>query len=338
MEKLNRIQKEAVPEIGTVVFRGFKNGVWHVLQGDASLDDVDWIDVRGCISEDAWDAIAIQLGISNETLFERIEAGQRSHYFYDPECEGMVIRALYQSQDNILASSQLWSEQEGIALNIGQLTLIQTKNALLTMSDNADHFVDKAFTRYRENEEKLNFEYLVYLLLDNIIDEYYRVMMDLENRFEALEDVILARRMTDRLSALHEFRKTLFSVRTAASNLHDALENRMMDRAESHSYYSRELYDHLKHIEEYALYFREGITSLIEIMLTMNDNRLNEIMTTLTVFSTIFIPLTFFTGVYGMNFRFMPELDKPIAYPIFWGISIVTSLVMIFYFKRRKWL
>ena len=77
---------------------------------------------------------------------------------------------------------------------------------------------------------------------------------------------------------------------------------------------------------------------MIEIMLTMNDNRLNEIMATLTVFATIFIPLTFITGIYGMNFENMPELKIPFAYPVFWLVTIVLTVYMIRYFKRRTWL
>jgi magnesium transporter len=338
MEKLNRIDVDETPEAGTVVFRGFKDSEWHIMTETAPKEDVNWIDVRGNISDNAWKGIAGQLGLTQETLLERIETGQHSHYFFDKECEGMIIRVLFQADYEGYVKSDAEAPAVGPSLRIGQLSLIQTKDAILTISENADDFVDKALERYHEKEAEINYEFLVYLLLDTVIDEYYHVMMDLEDRFETLEDVILARRMTNRLGELHSFRKTLFSVRTSVSNLHDALENRMMDRAESHSYYSRELYNHLKHIEDYALYFREGITSLIEIMLTMNDNRLNEIMTTLTVFSTIFIPLTFLTGVYGMNFEFMPELEMPIAYPLFWVASVVMTIVMINYFKRRKWM
>jgi len=348
MEKLNRSFINEGEHQGEVFYRGYYKGHWRLLPEDAPLNDVNWIDVRGQIAQHDWSAIAKQLGLQLDVLLDKVESGQHSQYFFDPQSAGIIARVLMLDEpkfnqmdrpapaDEIELSARL--KKAEIRLSTGQVTLIQTKEAILTMSDNADALVNHVIKRYREDDETMDPEYFVYLLLDSIIDEYYHVMMEMEERYELLEEMILAKRMTNRLSDLHYFRKTLFTIRNAANNLHDALENRMMDRQESQSVYMRELYEHLRSIEDYALYFREGITSLIEIMLTMNDNRLNEIMATLTVFSTIFIPLTFLTGVYGMNFDFMPELRMKFAYPTFWVISITLSIYMIRYFKRRSWL
>lgn len=346
MEKLNRSYFNETEQQGEVYYRGYYKGQWRLLPEDAPLDDVNWIDVRGQISDHDWSSIAAQLGLQLDVLLDKVESGQHSQYFFDPQCEGIIARVLMandpkfsyfdETEENDDPAERL--KEAKVQLSIGQLTLIQTKEAILTMTSNADALVNHVLARYREADESMDPEYFVYLLLDSIIDEYYHVMMEMEARYEILEDMILTKRMTDRLSELHYFRKTLFTVRNAASNLHDALENRMMDRQESQSVYMRELYEHLRSIEDYALYFREGITSLIEIMLTMNDNRLNEIMATLTVFATIFIPLTFLTGIYGMNFENMPELKMPFAYPVFWLVTIVLTVYMIRYFKRRTWL
>ena len=349
MEKLNRTAQEETESKGAVYYRGYHQGTWRILPEDAPLEEVNWIDVRGQISEHDWSAIAAQLGLSLDVLLDKVENGQHSQYFFDSLSQGIIARVLTTKDSSYknLRPMEEGDEEEAldetavgrqIQLELGQLTLIQTREAILTMTNNADSLIQQVISRYREADDTMDPEYFVYLLLDSVIDEYYHVMMEMEERYEVLEDLVLVKRMTSRLSDLHYFRKTLFTVRNAASSLHDALENRMMDRKESQSVYMRELYEHLKHIEDYALYFREGITSLIEIMLTMNDNRLNEIMTTLTVFSTIFIPLTFLTGIYGMNFEVMPELKWTFAYPVFWGISLVITLVMIRYFKRRSWL
>ncbi|MDK9711969.1 CorA family divalent cation transporter [Acidaminobacter sp.] len=348
MEKLNRSFINESEHQGEVYYRGYHKGQWRLLPEDAPLDDVNWIDVRGQISEHDWSSIAAQLGLQLDVLLDKVESGQHSQYFFDHQSEGIIARVLMLDEPKFSGVDVPAPAEEAdlperlkkakIHLSTGQLTLIQTKEAILTMTDNADALVNHVLKRYREEDETMDPEYFVYLLLDSIIDEYYHVMMEMEARYELLEDMILTKRMTDRLSDLHYFRKTLFTIRNAANNLHDALENRMMDRQESQSVYMRELYEHLRSIEDYALYFREGITSLIEIMLTMNDNRLNEIMTTLTVFASIFIPLTFLTGVYGMNFEFMPELKMAFAYPLFWVITIALTLYMIRYFKRRSWL
>jgi magnesium/cobalt transport protein CorA len=348
MEKLNRSFINEGEHQGEVFYRGYHKGQWRLLPEDAPLNDVNWIDVRGQISQHDWSAIATQLGLNLDVLLDKVENGQHSQYFFDPQSAGIIARVLTLDEPKFSRVDAPAPEDENeltdrlknaeIHLSSGQLTLIQTKEAILTMTDNADALVNHVIKRYREDDDTMDPEYFVYLLLDSIVDEYYHVMMEMEERYELLEEMILAKRMTNRLSDLHYFRKTLFTIRNAANNLHDALENRMMDRQESQSVYMRELYEHLRSIEDYALYFREGITSLIEIMLTMNDNRLNEIMTTLTVFSTIFIPLTFLTGVYGMNFDFMPELRMKFAYPMFWVITIALTLFMIRYFKRRSWL
>ncbi|WP_170829504.1 CorA family divalent cation transporter [Acidaminobacter hydrogenoformans] len=346
MEKLNRDITGSAASKGEVHYRGYHQGQWRLLPEDAPLDDVNWIDVRGRISEHDWSAIAAQLGLELNVLLDKVESGQHSQYFFDPQCEGIIARVLMSASPkfNLVDEAEENTDlvetlnNTKLSLSIGQLTVIKTKEAVLTMTNNADALADHVMKRYHEADETMDHEYFIYLLLDSLIDEYYHVMIDMETRYELLEDMILIQKSTKHLGALHDFRKTLFTIRNAASNLHDALENRMMDREGSHSVYMRELYEHLRSIEDYALYFREGITSLIEIMLTMNDNRLNEIMTTLTVFASIFIPLTFLTGVYGMNFDYMPELRMKFAYPSFWLLTIALTLFMIRYFKRRAWL
>ena len=100
----------------------------------------------------------------------------------------------------------------------------------------------------------------------------------------------------------------------------------------------RDVYDHTIRVVESVDSYRDLITGMLEIYLSSVSNRLNEIMKVLTVFSTIFIPLTFLTGIYGMNFQDMPELRWPWSYPILWGIFISIPVILLIYFRKRKWL
>jgi magnesium transporter len=100
----------------------------------------------------------------------------------------------------------------------------------------------------------------------------------------------------------------------------------------------KDLYDHIIQAAETVETYRELVAGVMEVNLSAASNRLNKVMKVLTIISTIFIPLTFIVGVYGMNFHFMPELDIPLAYPITWGIMLLIALGMIIFFKRRKWM
>jgi magnesium transporter len=100
----------------------------------------------------------------------------------------------------------------------------------------------------------------------------------------------------------------------------------------------KDLYDHLIQAAETVETYRELLAGIMEVNLSAVSNRMNKVMKVLTIISTIFIPLTFIVGVYGMNFRVMPELDFPLAYPITWGVMVIIAIGMVIYFKRRKWM
>jgi magnesium transporter len=188
--------------------------------------------------------------------------------------------------------------------------------------------------------------YLGYAVVDVITDTYFPVLDDLENRLNELEQRILDQKLDD-LSELYMLRREALSVRRAIESHRDALSTLMHIQApyinDELRLYLRDCLDHALSQSAKANSLLEYVVSLRELLSTQQTQRLNEIMKVLTLVATIFIPLGFFAGIYGMNFDpelpgNMPELNTPYAYWIWWGTMIVLVTGMLWYFKRRRWI
>ena len=130
-------------------------------------------------------------------------------------------------------------------------------------------------------------------------------------------------------------KKSIWPLREVVNNL-QKIENSLI---EEHTHlYLRDVYDHTIQIIETIETFRDIISGMLDLYLSMTSNKMNEVMKVLTIFSAIFIPLTFFSGIYGMNFQHMPELEMIYAYPIWWIATIVMSIIMVIIFKKKNWL
>jgi magnesium transporter len=185
-------------------------------------------------------------------------------------------------------------------------------------------------------------DYLAYGLLDIIVDNYFLVLEGLGDRLEALElgatDPAEARIFMAELQSLKgellRMRRTIWPVRDSIGMLLRLEGGRLSPGLDP---FLRDLYENSVQVIEAVETYREQAESILEIYLSSVSNRMNEVMKVLTVISTIFIPLTFLAGVYGMNFQYMPELSKPWAYPALWVLMALIAGAMLLFFKRKKW-
>jgi len=184
-------------------------------------------------------------------------------------------------------------------------------------------------------------DHLAYALLDTIVDAYFPVIENLGDCIADLEDAVFAGNDEGTIQALSEIRSTLLTVRRSIWPLRDTVNQLIRDDVDCFGpevrVFLRDVYDHCVNASEMVEAYRELGASLMNSYLSVVSNQMNEIMKVLTVMSTIFIPLTFLSGLYGMNFAWMPERDWKWSYPILLGVMLLISLGLLAFFKRRGW-
>lgn len=185
-------------------------------------------------------------------------------------------------------------------------------------------------------------DYLVYLLIDATVDNYYAIAEFVEEKIEVLEDRVLLDSTGKSLSEIQKTKRDLVMLMKSLFPLREAIgkmqrrENLLIN--ENTHVFLNSVYDHAIHIIESIDTQRDILSGLMDIYLTNISNRMNSVMKVLTIIATIFIPVTFFAGVYGMNFRNFPELEWKWGYAFFWVVCVACAGTMIIYFKRKKWL
>ena len=189
---------------------------------------------------------------------------------------------------------------------------------------------------------KMGADYLAYCLLDALVDNYFVVLEKIGDRIEFFEDQLVTEPTAGTLHEIHNLKREMIFLRKSVWPLREVIgalqrgESKLIQ--DSTGIYLRDVYDHTIQVIDTAETFRDMLSGMLDIYLSSVSNRMNEVMKVLTVIATIFIPLTFLAGVYGMNFKHMPELQWVWAYPALWLVMLAIALVMLLYFHRRKWL
>jgi len=189
---------------------------------------------------------------------------------------------------------------------------------------------------------KMGADYLAYALLDAVVDNYFIILEALGEEIEGLEDVLVANPTPQTLQAIHHLKREAIFLRKAVWPLREVIDS--LGRQESlliqktTNLFLRDVYDHTIQIIDTAETFRDLIAGMLDIYLSSISNRMNNVMKVLTIIATIFIPLTFIAGIYGMNFKYMPELEWRWSYPLVWLVMVLVAVYMVMYFKDKGWL
>jgi magnesium transporter len=236
-------------------------------------------------------------------------------------------------------------QKEEEAVEADQISLILGPNYVVSFKEKAGDVFNPLRERLRTGKgriRKMGADYLAYSMMDAIVDNYFVVMEKLGERFEEVEDAVVANPTTEILPTIYNLKRDMLFLRKSVWPLREAISRLQRTDSpmvsETTKIYLRDVYDHTIQVIENIETLRDMSASLLDTYLSSLSNRLNEVIKVLTIISTIFIPLTFMTGLYGMNFRFMPELDSPWGYPAILTLMMMIGGVMLVYFRKKGWI
>jgi len=239
----------------------------------------------------------------------------------------------------------LMPEQNQFSVNYEQISLLLLDNFIFTFKEKADSLLTPVVKRIEKSRGRIRSagaDYLMYAVLDTIIDQNFEIMDQLDETLVSLEDQIFSNPNPTLLGRIHEIKMEVIKMRRYIAPIRDLTAGLLRSESEliqePTRIYLRDVHDHILRIIESIETHRDILSSLLEIYLSSISSKLNEVMKVLTVFASVFIPLTFITGIYGMNFEDMPELKWSLGYPAIWGVFITTSAGLLYYFKRKGWI
>jgi magnesium transporter len=233
---------------------------------------------------------------------------------------------------------------EGGVIDYEQISFVLGKDYLLSFQEKEGDLFGPFRDRIRLDlgrVRKRKADYLLYRLIDIIVDNYYIVLDAIGSQIEDIEEDIYGKTDEHQFRKIQQLKKELIYLRKALYPLRDALSKLIKDEngfiETSTIRYFNDVYDHVVHLIDSLDTYKDLSSGLMDIYINTLNTRTNEVMKVLTVISVIFMPLTFIVGVYGMNFDFMPEIHQPLGYPIVWGVMLLSVIGMIRYFKYKKW-
>jgi magnesium transporter len=291
---------------------------------------VKWINIEGIHNIELIEKIGKQFNIHPLTLEDIVHIDQRPK-FDDYEHYTLCIMKMI-SYD--------------VEVHAEQLSIILMDNLVISFQEpqggDAFDIIRNRLRQCKGRVRKLGADYLAYALMDAVVDCYFNAIERIGDRVEKIEEEIINQHNKDSLMLLYGLKREIIYLRKQVWPLRDMISN--LIRSESKLMTSnthlflRDLQDHSTRIIDTVETYRDLLGGIMDIYLSTNANRMNEVMKVLTIMSSIFIPVTFIAGVYGMNFEYMPELKSPIGYAIVWTIMLSIMLGLAIYFKRKKWL
>ena len=293
---------------------------------------VTWINIDGLHDVELIEKVGTHFGIHSLTLEDIVNTGQRPKVEDFEDYIYLVFKMLRFDE----TTGHIASEQ--VSLILGPHYLVSFQEA----EGDVFNFVRERIRKGRVRIRKSGPDYLAYALIDAVVDHYFLILEKIGEKIELFEDRVHAEPTPEILQNIHAlkreiiyFRKQVWPVREVL-NVWQKTESPLMQ--EAHKVFISDVYDHTIQVIDTIESFRDIIAGMMDLYLSTVSNRMNEVMKVLTIMATIFIPLTFVAGIYGMNFKFMPELEWRWSYPVLWILLIGIFVSMLFYFKRKKWL
>jgi len=299
---------------------------------------VTWINVDGVHQVDIIEKVGKHFGLHPLVLEDIVNTGQRPKMEDFEDYIFIVLKMLYHSEkdDEIKAE---------------QISLILGKNFVLSFQETEGdvfNFVRERIKNSKGRIRKVGADYLIYALLDAIVDNYFIILEKIGEKVEVMEEELVSNPIPETLQAIHNMKREMIFLRKSVWPLREVISG--LQRGESKlihkstNIYLRDMYDHTIQVIDTVETFRDMISGMLDIYMSSVSNKMNEVMKVLTIFAAIFIPLTFVAGVYGMNFNpeaspfNMPELGWQWGYLMVWIVMIAVAITMLIYFKRKKWL
>ncbi len=290
-----------------------------------------WINLDGLQNVDLLEQIGTLVGIHPLVMEDILNTDHRPKAEDFDEYIFVLLKKLHHRPDRNLQSEQI--------------SILFGKTFVLSFQEKETPLFDPILERLRADAGKIRkagADYLAHHLMDAVVDQYFVVLDDMEERIELLENDLVGQTSTDSLHRIHRLRRELIVLRKSLWPLREAIS--LLQRADSpliadsDLIYFKDISDHIIAIIDTVDTFRDMLAGMLDIYLSSTSIKLNAIMKVLTVIATIFMPLTFLAGVYGMNFKVMPELDWRWGYPAIWAVMLTVAGGMLILFKKKKWL
>jgi len=291
-----------------------------------------WLNVDGVHDAEAVQRIGDELDLHPLIVEDIVHTGQR------PKIEE------YDAHLFVVLRMLRWSDARD-EIDDEQVTFVLGPTWVVSFQERTGDVFDPVRERLLTNRGRLRkrgADYLLYALMDAVVDHYFAVLETLGERIEALGERMTEDPKRSDLDAIRWLKRELLFMRKAVWPLREVLGGMLRDESEriveGTRPYLRDVYDHTIQIIDTVETFRDMVSGLMDVYLSSISNRMNEVMKVLTIIATIFIPLSFLAGLYGMNFAFMPELQWKYGYFAVLGVMLATGIGMLAYFKRRRWM
>jgi magnesium transporter len=294
---------------------------------------VTWIHVEGLHDTEVLEELGTIFGLHALTVEDILNTDQRPKM--EDFCEYLYV-VLKNFHNHTEESKEITSEQISIILGPQFVISFQEKETGM-------------FTPIRErirngkgHLRKAGADYLAYALIDTIVDNYFTILEQVGELIESLEESLVKNPSTKTLQAIQNLKRDMIFLRKSVWPLRETISGLQRTGCKlihaSTNIYLKDIYDHTIQVIDTVETFRDMLSSIMDIYLSSVSNRMNEIMKVLTIIATIFMPLTFLAGVYGMNFKYMPELEWHWGYFFVWGVMIIVAISMLVYFMKKRWL
>lgn len=295
-------------------------------------DTVTWINVDGVHQVDVVEKIGKQFGLHKLLLEDALNTGHRPKVEPFQNCLFIILKMLTWNEER----SKIISEHVSIVL--GQDYVISFQEDIAGDAfDPVRKRIEKNIGRIR----RVGADYLAYALMDAVVDNYFYILEKLGTEVEKLQDRVMENPDRETLSQIYHLKREMIFLRKAIWPLREvmsAFQRREYGLIQEDTYkYLRDLYDHVFQVLDAVETYREMVAGMMDIYLSTVSNKMNSEMKILSVVATVFIPLTFIAGIYGMNFKNMPELEYSWGYPLILGIMVTVAIGMLLFFKRKDW-
>jgi magnesium transporter len=293
---------------------------------------ITWINVAGLHDVALMETIGDAFGIHHLLLEDILNTDQRPKLDQYDDYIYLILKTLH------------WHPGNG-ALDTEQIGIVLGQTFVLTFQEQeADNF-DTIRERLRNDKGRIRqhgADYLAYSLLDTTVDHYFVILEKISDAIAELEEEVATEPTRRTLQGIHDLKRELLFLRKSVWPLREVIGSLQRNDSglfqQTTNIYLRDVYEHTVQVVDATETFRDIVSGLLDIYLSSISNRTNDIMKVLTVIATIFIPLTFITSLYGMNFEYMPELGWRWGYPAVWVLNLVVAAGLLFYFRSKDWL
>lgn len=293
--------------------------------------EIHWLNLDGIDDFDSIKKIAEVLNLHPLTLEDITNPGQRPKYEDFDNYIYIVARMIYFDRGNNSLSSE-------------QISLVLSDNIVISLQERRGDVFDPIRERIQKAKgrvRQMKADYLAYTLIDAIVDNYFFTLEEISERTQQLEEELLESSTPETLQSIHSLKREAVFIKKAVWPLREVINRFIRDDTryitKTTRLFLRDVYDHTIQVIETLETLRDIISGMVDIYVSVVSNKMNEIMKVLTIFAAIFIPLTFVAGIYGMNFKYMPELNWQYGYPAILLFMLLIAGLMLIYFKRRKW-